>query len=148
MSNREHLCSSVNRKENVMVIRTFHKMAILLVPLTLGLLMASCGDSASDLNADATVIKQYYKSSPPPRGWKVKSVSVKDGDKIMVDILVESASDLNMIASVSRMQQFTVAKQACPSVAALRGMLTTKAGVWMQLRSKSEVLTQSVCPSH
>ena len=129
------------------VIRTFQKMTVLLVPLTLGLLMASCGDSASDLNADATVVKHYYKSSPPPRGWKIKSVGVEDGDKIIVDILVESANDLNMIASVSRMQQFIVAKQACPSVAALRGALKTNVGVWVQLRSKSEVLTQSVCPS-
>ena len=118
----------------------------LLLPLVLVLQVSGCSDDAAT-QADAVALNTYYKSNPPPRGWKVKTITPESSGKIVVDILVTSASDLNMIGSISRMQQFTVAKQGCPSAAALHSVLSGGSSVWVQLRSKTKVLTQTVCPT-
>ena len=128
-----------------MLVKRLKSLMVLLVPLVLSLPVVSCGDSATEMSAAAKTLQSYYRSNPPARGWKVKSVSVKDGSKIVIDIYIQSASDLNQIQSVSRMQQFSIAKKACPSPSYLAS-LPGSASVWVQLRSKTKTLTQSICP--
>ncbi|MDH5187891.1 MAG: hypothetical protein OEW37_02910 [Rhodospirillaceae bacterium] len=74
-------------------------------------------------------------------------ITAENDQKLVVDMRVLSESDLNKIASVSRMQQFAIAKLGCPITSDdLRNKIGKNTEVWIRLNSDTEVLTLSICP--
>ena len=107
----------------------------------------SCGSGAPNIADSIKELKNYYLKSPPNTGWEIMSISAENEQKLVVDMRVISESDLNKIASVSRMQQFAIAKLACPITSDdLRSKIGKDTEVWVRLNSETEVLTLSICP--
>ena len=110
-------------------------------------LMTGCGESAPNINDSIKSLKGYYLNSPPNTGWEIMRITAENDQKLIVDMRVISESDLNKIASVSRMQQFAIAKLGCPITSDdLRNKIGKNTEVWIRLNSDTEVLTLSICP--
>jgi len=113
----------------------------------LSLSLSACGDSENLVQA-AGVLSEHYTAHPPPHGWTVEAVNPeRDTDKLVVEVLISSDADIQRIKMLSRMEQFTVAKLACPEMTpALRTAIGAKVRVWVQLKTAKEILTASICP--
>lgn len=111
------------------------------------LALGACGESASHMNQAAVALSEHYASYPPASGWTVESIIQDDkNEKLVAVVLVTSDTDIQRIKILSRMEQFTIAKLACPTMTpALRGALG-KTRVWVRLKTPKEELTSSICP--
>jgi len=117
------------------------------VAVSISALLGGCGGGAPDVADSIKELKNYYLKSPPNTGWEIMSISAENEQKLVVDMRVVSESDLNKIASVSRMQQFAIAKLACPITSDdLRSKIGKDTEVWVRLNSDTKVLTLSICP--
>lgn len=118
-----------------------------LAVLSLALSIGACGDDG-DLNRATAALSKHLTENPPVRGWKILSVAPQaNADTLMVDVLVSSDADIEHIKALSRMEQFSVAKLACPAMTpALHEALGPKTRIWVRLQSKKEILTASICP--
>ncbi|WP_132938990.1 hypothetical protein [Varunaivibrio sulfuroxidans] len=108
--------------------------------------LSACGEN-SHAGKVAQWLKGYYAENPPNGNWVAREVRAESGKKIIVDVLIPSQQQVDQIKKLSRMEQFTVAKLACPK----NGVEIQKAyregiTVWIQLNAKSEALTRSICP--
>ncbi|HEY9164353.1 MAG TPA: hypothetical protein VIN57_07055 [Magnetovibrio sp.] len=117
----------------------------------LGVLLAigACGESSTNqMDQASTTLAEHYATHPPASGWTVESI-IQDnkGSKLDTIVIVTSDTDVQRIKMLSRMEQFTIAKLACPTITpALRDALG-KTRVWVHLQtSKKEDLTSSICP--
>ena len=121
----------------------------LAVSATLILSISACGDNGPSLQKAAAALASHYTSHPPDRGWKVETVSPDiESGKLMVEVSVTSENDIAHIKGLSRMEQFSVAKLACPTLTpTLRAAIGTKARVWVHLKTKKKTLTTSICPA-
>lgn len=111
--------------------------------------LGACGeDSTRPLKEAVPVFVDYYATHPLTNGWKVKGIMPDFASgRLVVQVVVTSDADVSHIKSLSRMEQFSVAKIACPTMSpALQDAIGSKARVWVQLKTKKEVLTTSVCP--
>lgn len=109
------------------------------------LVLGACGDSEEQAIEDITLLKKYYRASPPPPGWKVNRISANSDGTYRVEILITSESDVHYIKTLSRMSQFKVAKKACPPThSAAADSIDHR--VWVHLTTKAEELTSSICP--
>lgn len=110
-------------------------------------LVTGCGDDAPNSKDSIKSLKEYYAASPTNTGWELIRITADGSQKLVVDMLVTSESDLNKIASVSRMQQFAIAKLGCPITSAdLKSKIGKNTEVWVRLNSSKEILTLSICP--
>ena len=117
------------------------------VAVSISVLLGGCGGGAVDVADSIKELKNYYLKSPPNTGWEIMTISAENEQKLIVDMRVISESDLNKIASVSRMQQFAIAKLGCPITSDdLRSKIGKDTEVWVRLNSSTEVLTFSICP--
>jgi hypothetical protein len=96
----------------------------------------------------ATALADYYSKFPPSSGWSVESI-IQDNSGLKLDamVTVTSDSDQQRIKMLSRMEQFTIAKLACPTMKpALREALGN-IRVWVHLQdAKKKELASSICP--
>lgn len=117
------------------------------IVLIFAVVLSACGDSPHAADTFAQWLKDYYAENPPNGNWVARDVHAEAGKKIVVDVLIPSQKQVDQVKKLSRMEQFTVAKLACPK----DGVEIQKAyregiTVWIQLNAKSEALTGSVCP--
>ena len=120
----------------------------LLAALSLPLFLSACGDGRDQLAQDAATLGRYYVDHPSDRGWKVLGITVDPNEaKLVVQVLVTSESDVNRIKSLSRLEQFSAAKYACPKMTAeLRAVLDKNTRIWIRLQTGKKELTSSICP--
>ena len=123
------------------------KTAALVISTALMLSVSACGDDI-DLNQSANALNDYYASHPPARGWTVNSVSPDlNAGKLIVEVLVTSQKDVDHIQTLSRMEQFAIAKLPCPSMTpALSTAIGKDTRVWIHLKSEKAAITSSICP--
>ncbi len=123
----------------------------LLAALSLPLFLGACGDGGDDrdqLAQDARALSRYYADHPSDRGWKVLGITMDPNEaKLVVQVLVSSESDVDRIKSLSRMEQFSAAKYACPEMTdGLRAALDKNTRIWIRLQTGKKELTRSICP--
>lgn len=123
------------------------KMTALIISTTLMLGVSACGEDA-DLNQSANALNDYYATHPPARGWTVNSVSPDlNSGKLIVEVLVTSQKDVDHIKTLSRMEQFAIAKLPCPTMTPeLRAAISEDTRVWIHLKSEKAAITSSICP--
>jgi len=107
----------------------------------------ACSDSVN-LDQAASALTGYYAQHPPERNWVVETIKPdSENHKLVVDVMVEDETDVGHIKMLSRMEQFTIAKLACPTMTAdLRTAIGDGTRVWVQLKAPKEILTRSICP--
>lgn len=125
--------------------RTRHLALPAVVALVLGL--GACSDGVP-LSQAASALSAHYATHPLTREWKVETVKPdSENDKLVVEIMVMDETDVGHIKSLSRMEQFSVAKLACPTMnPKLRTAIGSDARVWVYLKTQKETLTSSICP--
>lgn len=125
--------------------RAMRFVAVMVLSWSVG----ACGDDGQDLNQQAiAALESHYDQNALPRHWVVDDITTMEREKVLVDIVVESDTDVVQIKSKSRMLQFFIAKQGCPKPTgdALK-FLDKNYRVWVRLWSnRKEELTQSICP--
>lgn len=109
--------------------------------------LGACGDSAGHMDEAAVALSEHYASHPPTNGWVVKNIiQDNDNDKLVALVMITSDDDIQRLKMLSRMEQFTIAKLACPTMTpALRDTLGDTR-VWVRLKTQKEELTASICP--
>lgn len=110
--------------------------------------VGACGESATSMDQASTALAEYYAAHPPASGWTVESI-VQDNQGVKLDtiVIVTSDTDVQRIKMLSRMEQFTIAKLACPTITPPLRDALGKARVWVHLKTaKKEDLTSSICP--
>ncbi|MCR4377111.1 MAG: hypothetical protein NUV50_03340 [Rhodospirillales bacterium] len=108
----------------------------------------ACGNSATDMDNAATALAEHYATNPPESGWTVESI-IQDnkGAKLDALVVVNSEEDVLRIKMLSRMEQFTIAKLACPKMTPALQDALGKVRVWVHLQTPAkEQLTSSICP--
>lgn len=128
-----------------MTIRTSLKGLALLLPM---LSIAACGESVSEMDSAANALADYYSKHPPESGWTVESI-IQDnkGGKLDAIVLVSSETDVQRIKFLSRMEQFTIAKLACPAMTPALSDALGGVRIWVHLQTdQKEELTKSICP--
>ncbi len=121
---------------------------VIFIIATTAVLMTGCGEDAPKVSDSIKSLKSYYLNSPLNTGWEIIKISAENDQKLVVDMRVISESDLNKIASVSRMQQFAIAKLGCPITSDdLRNKIGKDTEVWVRLNSATKILTLSICPN-
>lgn len=121
----------------------------LFAALSLTLFIGACGgDDRDHLAHDATVLDKHYADHPSDRGWKILGISIDPNEaKLVVQVLVATESDVNRIKSLSRMEQFSAAKYACPKMTPdLRATLDKNTRIWIRLQTRKKELARSICP--
>lgn len=109
----------------------------------------ACGESATSMDQASNVLAEYYATHPPASGWTVESI-IQDnqGAKLDTIVIVTSDSDVQRIKMLSRMEQFTIAKLACPTITPPLRDALGETRVWVHLKTvKKEDLTSSICPA-
>lgn len=115
----------------------FRTLSIIAGLVGLSVLTTGCGDDRVEMAKYAKALSYHLAMSPPPSGWKVIKVTPEKDQKLVVDILVSSERDLAMIAAVSRMKQFAIAKLECPYMTPyLQKSIGLETTVWIRLNSK------------
>ena len=110
--------------------------------------VGACGESTKSMDQASTALAEYYATHPPASGWTVESI-IQDnqGAKLDTIVIVTSDTDVQRIKLLSRMEQFTVAKLACPTITPPLREALGKTRVWVHLKTvKKEDLTSSICP--
>ena len=111
--------------------------------------LTACGESSADMDNAAKTLAKYYAAHPPESGWIVESLIQDNKDaKLVALVVVTSDADLQRIKMLSRMEQFTVAKLACPKMTPALQNALGKIRVWVHLQGpKKELLTSTICPA-
>lgn len=111
--------------------------------------VSACGESGTKhMDQASTVLAEHYATHPPASGWTVESIiQDNEGSKLDTIVIVTSDSDVQRIKMLSRMEQFTIAKLACPAITPTLRNALGKTRVWVHLKTaKKEDLTSSICP--
>lgn len=128
-----------NRK----IWKGFHAFGI----IALAAALVSCKSSGPDVVEGFSSLEAYYTQSPLPRDWSLSGFTTDDNGKYVIEVLVESTNDIRLIRSKSRMNQFNIAKLACPTNASdFQKILGKQARIWVRLMSETGELTSSICP--
>lgn len=108
--------------------------------------LSACGDGGQ-IDAQSQWLASYYHDNPPNGNWVAREVRSEGAKKIAVYVSIPSQKQISQVKRLSRMEQFTVAKLACPKeVAEIQKMYREGITVWIHLMDKNETLTVSVCP--
>lgn len=110
--------------------------------------VAACGDSSSIDNA-ISALSVHYAITPPNQKWELASIKPASDSKLIdVVVNVTSESDVSYLKTLSRMEQFTVAKLACPTATPeLKAALGKNLRVWVHLYAQNKEMTSSICPA-
>lgn len=110
--------------------------------------LTACGDNTTDMDNAAIALAEHYAANPPESGWTVESI-IQDnkGAKLDAVVVVTSEEDVLRIKMLSRMEQFTIAKLACPQMTPALQDALGNVRVWVHLQTPAkEQLTSSICP--
>lgn len=130
-----------------MISRPLNTILYSAIAATATLGLNACGNEANIDNA-AVALAEHYAANPPESGWTVESI-IQDnkGAKLEALVVVTSEEDVLRIKMLSRMEQFTIAKLACPKMTPALQESLGKVRVWVHLRTPAkELLTSSICP--
>ena len=107
----------------------------------------ACGNN-TNIDDAAVALAEHYAINPPESGWTVESIIQDDkGGKLEALVVVNSEEDVLRIKMLSRMEQFTIAKLACPKMTPALQDALGKVRVWVHLQTPAkELLTSSICP--
>ena len=123
------------------------QLSRLIVTAAVFLACAGCSDSAEHLNQAADALRQHYAVHPLDREWAVRAIEAQqDDDKLTVHILVQSETDVARLRAMSRMEQFSAAKLACPVMSPALRQALDKTRVWVTLSANGKTITSSLCP--
>ncbi|OEJ65987.1 hypothetical protein [Magnetovibrio blakemorei] len=109
--------------------------------------VTACGDS-SNVNDAISALSVHYAITPPNKKWELASIKPASDAK-MVDVVVNvtSDSDVSYLKTLSRMEQLSVAKLACPTATPeLKAALGQNLRVWVHLYAQNKEITSSICP--
>jgi len=111
--------------------------------------VGACGDS-SNLNEAVSALTAHYAVTPPNQKWELVSIKPDSAaKKLDVVVHVTSESDIDHLKTLSRMEQFAVAKLACPAMTAeLKAALGANTRIWVHLYTQNKEITSSICPIH
>lgn len=110
--------------------------------------IGACGNDSGNMDKAAAALAEHYASHPPESGWTVESI-IQDNKnaKLVAIVLVAADADLQRIKMLSRMEQFTIAKLACPKMTPTLRDALGNVRVWVHLQDPKKVLlTASICP--
>lgn len=109
--------------------------------------VGACGDSSNMDNA-ISALSIHYAITPPNQKWELVSIKpASDGKMIDVVVHVTSESDVSYLKALSRMEQFAVAKLACPATTPeLTAALGPTRRIWVHLYAQNKEITSSICP--
>jgi len=113
-----------------------------------------------DPNLQLLALTAFYNDNPfadvsTTRNWILKDILIskkimmwsKTEVKFLVIVEIDNAIDLHGIKVQSKMNKMRTAELACPNMAdSIINTLNTESRVWIRLKSKGEILVDSICP--
>lgn len=109
--------------------------------------VAGCSDKSSHMDEAAAALSEYFATHPFERDWSVETIAIMDADnKLVAKVLVNSDTDVGRLRLLSRMEQFTIAKLACPTMTPELRDALGDTRIWVQLVADGKELTSSICP--
>lgn len=139
----------IHPQTEILKLRAFKQLAAYIaLPVLMSFFVVACGDDKRKAVEHVKSLQTYYKETEPKTNWKMTGISADTNAKrIYVDFLVTSQSELERILAVSRMQQFAIAKLACPSLdSSVINAIHEDLAIWVRLSSAADVITLSICP--
>lgn len=109
--------------------------------------VCACGGDGR-IDGAVSALSVHYAITPPNQKWELISITPKpETNRIDVAVNVTSESDVSRLISLSRMEQFAVAKLACPTkTAELTAAIGTELRIWVHLYAENKEVTASICP--
>ena len=119
-------------------------------PIALGMALlggAGCSDSTAHLNDAAAALSQYYAEHPFERDWQVTTIAILEQEnKLVARVEINAEGDVARLRTLSSMEQFTVAKLACPAMTPDLRNAMGDTRIWVALTTGNKQITTSICP--
>lgn len=109
--------------------------------------LLGCSDTSSNLDDAAAALSEYYAANPFKRDWHVSTIAkLTKENKLVARVEINAEGDVQRLRSLSSMEQFSVAKLACPNMTTDLRESLGDVRVWVALTTEDKQITTSICP--
>jgi len=122
----------------VSFVRKFGRIGAVLVVVSAALQLGACGADEEKAQEAAKWLKSYGMTNPP-NDWVVTEVKVDDDGKIVMNVMVPFADQVDLIKQRTKIEKAHIAQGACPPKGVqVWTMLSSAQMVWINLLERRD----------